>query len=104
VEFTVRQQKTANSARGLSKQFCPIYILATVCLQIDSISAGSGNVQLPNLLEVLVILISLRFLRAYSFYEISMYLDFLERLQQFSEQEEGTHLCTVFIQFPVNER
>jgi hypothetical protein len=81
VEFTVRQQKAANSARGLSKQFCPIYILAIVCLQIDSISAGSENVQLPNLLEDLAVLISLQFLKAYSFCEISMYLGFLNRLQ-----------------------
>jgi hypothetical protein len=46
VGFTVWQQKAANSARGLRKQFCQIYILPTVCLQIDSIYIGSEDVQL----------------------------------------------------------
>jgi hypothetical protein len=104
VEFTVWQQKAANSSRGLSKQFCPIYIPPTVCLQIDSIPTGSENVQLLNLLEGLVILILLGFLTANSFCNISIDLKFLNKLQQSVEQEEGTHLCSVFIQFLVNGR
>jgi hypothetical protein len=59
VGFTIWQQKAAISAHGLRKQFCQIYILPTVCLQIDSIYIGSENLQLKDLLEDLIIMISL---------------------------------------------